>query len=159
MLFSPVYIEAHPRRSAAFASRMNLRDAAHGDSPSSLKSFNSFAINGFQTLLRNGRPQPLYFQTLPDSFHCNGGVYPLSPRACPQLLKKRRPAIHLPHMKSSPVCTILVQCKSFRNNTCENVSKQATLTPFRMNTYEKHRGRGVLLLTRFPMTTRREMTP
>jgi hypothetical protein len=29
MLFSPVYAEAHPRRIAAFASRMNLRDAAH----------------------------------------------------------------------------------------------------------------------------------
>jgi hypothetical protein len=27
MLFSPVYTEAHPRRNAAFASRMNLRDA------------------------------------------------------------------------------------------------------------------------------------
>jgi hypothetical protein len=28
--------------------------------------------------LRNGAPQPLYFQALPDSFHCNGGVYPPS---------------------------------------------------------------------------------
>jgi hypothetical protein len=28
MLFSPVYTEAHPRRSAAFAARMNLRDAS-----------------------------------------------------------------------------------------------------------------------------------
>jgi hypothetical protein len=31
---------------------------------------------------------------------------------------------------------------SFRINTCESVSKQMTLTPFRMNTYEKTGGRG-----------------
>ncbi len=31
---------------------------------------------------------------------------------------------------------------SFRINTCKSVSKQTTLTCFRMNTYEKHRGRG-----------------
>jgi hypothetical protein len=35
-------------------------------------------------------------------------------------------------------------------NTYKSVSKQTTLTPFRMNTYEKHRGEGVLLLTRNP---------
>jgi hypothetical protein len=45
----------------------------------------------------------------------------------------------------------LLPPKSFRRNTCKNVSKQRTLTLFRMNTYEKHRGGGVLLLTRFPM--------
>jgi hypothetical protein len=57
MLFSPVYIEAHPRRSAAFASRMNLRDAAQSISS---KSFISFASNRLRTLLRNGRtPTPL----------------------------------------------------------------------------------------------------
>jgi hypothetical protein len=39
---------------------------------------------------------------------------------------------------------------SFRMNTCESVSKQRTLTAFRMNTYEKHRGEGVLWLTRHP---------
>src|SRR6266481_908804 len=38
----------------------------------------------------------------------------------------------------------------FRINTCKTVSKQTTLTFFRMNTYEKHRGVGVLLLTRHP---------
>src|SRR6202048_2014298 len=31
---------------------------------------------------------------------------------------------------------------SFRINTCKSVSKQRTLTPFKMNTYEKPRGRG-----------------
>jgi len=32
---------------------------------------------------------------------------------------------------------------SFRINTCKSVSKQTTLTPFRMNTYEKQGGGGV----------------
>src|SRR6266849_7020273 len=31
---------------------------------------------------------------------------------------------------------------SFTINTCKSVSKQTTLTPFRINTYEKHRERG-----------------
>ena len=30
----------------------------------------------------------------------------------------------------------------FRINTCKTVPKQTTLTLFRMNTYEKHRGEG-----------------
>jgi hypothetical protein len=34
-----------------------------------------------------------------------------------------------------------------RINTCKTVTKQTVLTLFRMNTYEKHRGEGVLLLT------------
>jgi hypothetical protein len=32
---------------------------------------------------------------------------------------------------------------SFRINTCKSVSKQRTLTPFRMNTYEKQGGGGI----------------
>src|SRR5882724_4418152 len=38
--------------------------------------------------------------------------------------------------------------KLFRINTCKSLSKQTALTPFRMNTYEKHGGWGFLLLTR-----------
>ena len=34
--------------------------------------------------------------------------------------------------------------KPSRMNTCKSVSKQRTLTPFRMNTYGKHRGRGIM---------------
>jgi hypothetical protein len=41
--------------------------------------------------------------------------------------------------------------KPFRINTYKSVTKQITLTSFRMNTYEKHRGEGVLLLTKHPM--------
>jgi hypothetical protein len=35
-------------------------------------------------------------------------------------------------------------CNSFIINTCRTVSKQSPLTIFRINTYEKHRGRGAL---------------
>jgi hypothetical protein len=49
---------------------------------------------------------------------------------------------------------LLFPPKSFRRNTCKSVSKQRTLTISRMNTYEKHRGEGVLLLTRNPKKVR-----
>jgi hypothetical protein len=51
MLSCPVYTESHPRRNAAFAARMNLRDAAHAAPCISFKSFNSFTFNGLRTLL------------------------------------------------------------------------------------------------------------
>src|SRR5712692_5520525 len=38
---------------------------------------------------------------------------------------------------------MLVQYKPFRINTCKSDSKQTTLSTFRINTYEKHRGWGV----------------
>ena len=47
-------------------------------------------------------------------------------------------------------CTILVHPKSFRINTCKSVSKQTTLSPFRINTYEKTRGRGRGVSPRVP---------
>ena len=40
-----------------------------------------------------------------------------------------------------------IPLSTFRMNTCKSVSKQRTLSPFRMNTYAKTGGRGVLLLT------------
>jgi hypothetical protein len=40
--------------------------------------------------------------------------------------------------------------KSFRIRTYKSVSKQITLSPFRINTYKKHGGRGSLLLTEHP---------
>jgi hypothetical protein len=89
MLSSHVYIEAHSRRTAPFASRMNLRDAAQGDCSSHLESRNSFTFNGFRTLLHNGRLQVLSLQSLPDSFHCNGGVY--SPAA--MFIKRLSPSL------------------------------------------------------------------
>src|SRR6266481_5610362 len=56
----------------------------------------------------------------------------------------------IPIPRSLPTCPR----KPFRINTCKSVSKQMTLTPFRINTYEKHRGVGVLLLTTHPMRMR-----
>jgi hypothetical protein len=59
--------------------------------------------------------------------------------------------LHLFHPTSNFKLPISNPChNSFRINTCKSVSKQMTLTISRMNTYEKHRGVGVLLLTRFP---------
>jgi len=39
---------------------------------------------------------------------------------------------------------------SFRINTCKSVSKHMTLTAFRINTYEKHRGEGARYLLASP---------
>jgi hypothetical protein len=50
-----------------------------------------------------------------------------------------QPHVFLP--KQSSVTT-------FRINTCESVTKQATLSTLRMNTYAKPRGRGQLTLTK-----------
>src|SRR5260370_17866404 len=45
-------------------------------------------------------------------------------------------------------------------NTCKSVSKQRTLTPFRMNTYEKQGGAGgSYLLTRIPAAQRLRFCP
>jgi hypothetical protein len=61
------------------------------------------------------------------------------------------------HRPCSPRCFVTLAIPSsprspcalstFRINTCKSVSKQMTLTPFRINTYEKPRGRGVQRLT------------
>src|SRR5216684_6277978 len=48
--------------------------------------------------------------------------------------------------------------KPFRMNTCESVSKQRTLTTFRINTYEKPRGRGAPLSGYGPGTSLTEWT-
>src|SRR6266478_2587326 len=49
--------------------------------------------------------------------------------------------------RSSDPWTYNSPSKLFRINTCKSLSKQTTLTLFRINTYEKHGGRGVLWLT------------
>jgi hypothetical protein len=58
-----------------------------------------------------------------------------------------RPAVR-PNTAKSPGLRRFLSCQHhapvspFRINTCKNVSKQGTLTLFRMNTYEKPRGVG-----------------
>ena len=55
----------------------------------------------------------------------------------------------------SATTTPTAPLSTFRMNTCKSVSKQRTLTPFRMNTYAKTGGGRCLLLTSHPLQTRR----
>ncbi len=68
-------------------------------------------------------------------------------RACPDpvgALNSSSLRFPLPQGKSSTPCTMLVQYKPFGINTCKSGSKQTTLSTFRINTYEKHRGEGAV---------------
>jgi hypothetical protein len=51
---------------------------------------------------------------------------------------------------SCPITRISRLYNSFRMNTCKSVSKQKTLTAFRMNTYEKYRGWGAVMVNQLP---------
>ncbi len=89
------------------------------------------------------------------AYLCDSSAYsaPLHP-AWPELRgESRRAHCHFP-LTLSPRCTTLLRelihpfsrrslcaLSTFRINTCKSVSKQMTLTPFRINTYEKP-GRG-----------------
>jgi hypothetical protein len=55
-------------------------------------------------------------------------------------------------IRNKPILHNLVECKLFRINTCKGVSKQMTLTLFRINTYEKTGGEGTYPL-HTPSTT------
>src|SRR6266481_5970011 len=63
----------------------------------------------------------------------------------------RRNAAHAPSFLRACGWRIHPSSNLFRMNTCKSVSKQTTLTIFRINTYEKHKGWGQLLLTRHPL--------
>src|SRR5258708_26637295 len=76
---------------------------------------------------------------------------PLVAAACPPAQSPEGP---IPHHFPFLLLDLLFPHKPFRINTCKSVSKQTTLTFFRMNTYEKHRGVGVLLLTTHPTRMR-----
>jgi hypothetical protein len=53
----------------------------------------------------------------------------------------------LTHLESTPAkCEIGVTLTTFRINTSKSVSKQRTLTLFRMNTYEKEGGEGAVIV-------------
>jgi len=103
-------------------SRRNLSYPSHRSTP------NSRWLTLLQTLCRRQKPQPLWNQANPNSLRkthgCGVPRFPLHPRTAHYPL----PTIH------SPLTT-------FRMNTCKSVSKQRTLTIFRMNTYAK-RGEG-----------------
>src|SRR5713226_4303153 len=85
-------------------------------------------------------------------------VVPLLPAAHVWLLSATPPESTLPEvfilnslnffrMNTShgkpPFAQFLCNVSPFRINTCKSASKQTTLTPFRMNTYEKTGGGGI----------------
>ena len=65
-------------------------------------------------------------------------------------LSSNRSSTLYPRAVSAPRLLRPIKCvrNLLRINTCESVSKQKTLTTFRMNTYEKPRGGGWLWLTK-----------
>src|SRR5216684_3500853 len=63
----------------------------------------------------------------------------------------RRSAVHAPSLHRACGWRIHPSSNLFRMNTCKSVSKQKTLSIFRINTYAKHSGWGQLLLTRHPL--------
>jgi len=165
-----VYTEAHPRRSTVFVFRMHLRDAARAASctssipsnsflprskgrgafcsfrtlPSLFASrvfHNSFTIKQFRALSENSREYPQFFpfwftQLAPSSEGsrlCEGNSY---------LTFRAHRSCSFSHVTGPPRPVPPRVTYSFRMNTCKSVSKQTTLTPFRMNTYEKQGGGG-----------------
>src|SRR5260370_20519553 len=62
----------------------------------------------------------------------------------------RFPLLSTPSRISCTLTPAHYPCKSFRMNTCESGSKQPSLTSFRINTYEKQRRTGMLLLPKNP---------
>src|SRR5260370_35689078 len=96
---------------------MNLRDAAHLTS----------LLSSISSIPSSPRPGPLPRRGGPACPHPVGnlsGTWSGASRG------------HLPQVTYS-----------FTINTCKSVSKQTTLTPFRMNTYEKQGGGGGSKLT------------
>jgi hypothetical protein len=151
-----VYTEAHPRRNAAHAASCTYSISSNSFISYSLRtlashlettvSSNPFAINCFRTLCKIpgiGYPPPFPFldsflmrspqsSTLAISAHCSCRFSRVTGPPRPVPIRSGASRSHL-----APVTY------SFRINTCKSVSKQTTLTPFRMNTYEKQGGRGV----------------
>src|SRR6266571_6546122 len=90
--------------------------------------FGPFRINSLHTLLHHVISEVLCNLSIPHSLRKIGGCV--------------RPPPGSGLRKAGRFCTILAQSKSCRINTYKSVSKQETLTVFRINTYEKHRGEG-----------------
>src|SRR5260370_12610474 len=123
-------------------------------------SLNSSPLNSLQPLCRRQKSQPLWNQANPSSFSkipgCGVG-HPERNYGIPGWGGYPDP---VPLHFSSPPCPLcsnlgalcvkpflafagrqaqMVPPTTFRINTCKSVSKQRTLTPFRINTYEKPR--------------------
>jgi len=144
LVFLPVFAEAHPRRKAppaasstSFIFSNPFRSCSLRTLASYLKtnvSSNSFEIRRFRTLCKiPGIGYPL--ASSPPS----ASLFLLFPEITQR--QEIRPS------EASPLSFFSAHGSrvtySFRINTCKSVSKQMTLTPCRMNTYEKTGGEGV----------------
>ncbi len=148
------------------SSRRNLSYPSRRSSP------NSRPVNRLQPLCPSSVAPVLCFQRLAASFPKTPGVgVPLRGDCCTEVQKcpsvSPLPATltHSVSRKSfpchsyapkffSPLATrhSPLALTTFRINTCKSVSKQTTLTSFRINTYEKHRGGGLPLAHYSPPT-------
>jgi len=70
-------------------------------------------------------------------------AYFLSPRGCAYPNRCTFKSSRTRSSETRHILHNLGQCKQSRINTCKSVSKQMTLTPFRINTYRKRGGGGV----------------
>src|SRR5712664_497074 len=97
--------------------------------------------------------QPFVYQSLRHSFHRDGGSHPSSQELCalfascssPLPVPKSRRPLHLPARKPRRINTYEISRK------CCNQRTYRIAKLFRINTYKKHGGRGVLWLTRNPI--------
>jgi hypothetical protein len=141
MLSSVVYLEAHPRRSAALASRVALRDGRRfrpGRKASSFPS-NPLGIHISKTPL----PQPLYNAHFRRPLGCVGNKGLTGTRIHPQLFCNQHLRTLLGSVANTGVITLLESA----------LTKNAPATPLE-SALTKNRGVGVLLLTTHPMRMR-----
>src|ERR1700730_3295612 len=95
-------------------------------------SRNPFACHSYANT-RDGGATRLPFRRLPD-------LFPSVPSVSQWRIQSSGPFVTT--LVAQSWCNI----NTFRINTCKTVSKQTTLTSFRINTYEKPGGRGALML-------------
>jgi len=108
--------------------RVTSKNLSH---PSRRSTPNPRRLIQLQTLYRSCKTQPLWNQANPHSWACFF-ISPLATRPN----ARSQPRTFDDSTRSTVMLTI------FRINTCKSVSKQRTLTIFRMNTYAKRGGRG-----------------
>jgi hypothetical protein len=137
MLSSVVYLEAHPRRSAAFASRMALRDDRRFRPCRKASSFpsNPLRIRTSKTPLT----QPLYNPHLHSPLGCVGNKGLTGTRIHPQLFCNQHLRTPLGSVANTGVINLLESA----------LTKNVPATPLE-SALTKNRGAGVLLLTRLP---------
>ena len=93
--------------------------------------------------------QPFVYQSLRHSFHRDGGSHPSSQKLCAIFAPCYSP---LPVPKSRRPLPLRAP-KPRRINTCKSLSKQRTLTSFRMIDLQKYRGMGGVMVNQLPPST------